>query len=425
MGEHMSAAGPLSLGQLSVWHDIRDLPAHRRHEPNNAAAWPLPRGTDTAQVRTALCTLAARHPALRTRYDLKDPDAPRQLTPDIDTGIGDTLPAVPDDGTAPDRRAAELAHEPFDLGRQHGWRARLLTRDGTPTHLLFAKHHITADAWAQELLHREFRQALTDPDGLGPTPPGPADLAAEQYGPAGLRRQAAALDHWADLLSHAPPAALPRTGAAGGTVQATLHSAAARPAAHALAARARVSVASVVLAAYVRSVARRCDTDTLLVHLMSANRFAGRWKTVVTSMNQWVPALVEQARTDDLVTLADAVHWSGLTAFRHGMHDVTAVAALRARTPDATEPACAFNYVAVPGGSPLDALPPQTPQDARPPTLTWEEPFTTIGPRCYARALETDAGLSVRLAATDLGREQCAELLRDLHDGLLTAAGRR
>ncbi|MFJ9413721.1 condensation domain-containing protein [Streptomyces sp. NPDC101227] len=416
----MSEAGPLSLGQLSVWHDIRSLPAARRHEPNNAAIWPLPRGVDAQQVCTAVRTIAARHPSLRTRYDLRDPDVPGQLPPDTDWD--DALPVI-EDATAPVDLAAAPAAEPFDLGRQHGWRARLLTREGAPSHLLFVKHHIAADAWAQELLHQEFRQALTDPERLGPLPPGPAALAAEQHSAAGLRRQAAALDHWRQLLGRAPTAALPRPAeAAGDVVQATLHSPPARPAAHTLAERARVSVASVVLAAYARSVARMCGTDGLLVQLMSANRFAGRWKNLVTSMNQWVPALIDDARNDDLVKLADAVHWSGLGAFRHGMHDVTAVAALRAELPGAPEPACAFNYVAVPERAPLDAAPRRSPASGPPPAVTWERPFTTIGPRCYARALESEDALTVRLTAKDLGRERCAELLWDMHESLLSAA---
>ncbi|KUL37866.1 hypothetical protein ADL22_19680 [Streptomyces sp. NRRL F-4489] len=417
----MSEAGPLSLGQLSVWHDIRDLPAPRWHEPNNAAAWPLPPGTTARRARTALRAIVTRHPSLRTRYDVQDAAAPRQLPPD--EHFDDQLPALAAEEAPgdPDALAEGLAAGPFDLRRDHGWRARLLTRRGEPTHLLFAKHHIAADAWAQELLHREFRQALGDPGALGPVPPGPADLAADQHTPAGLRRQAAALDHWAQLLGRAPSVALPRTpGAEGTTVQATLRSAAARPAAHAIAERARVSVSSVVLAAYAHTVATRCDADTLLVQLMSANRFGGRWKDLVTSMNQWVPALIEQARRTDLVTLADAVHWSALGAVRHGMHDVTAVARLRASLPDAPEPTCAFNYVTLPGGSPLDA--PRPPASAAEPVLTWEEPFTTIGPRCYARALESDRDLTVRLSVKDLGRDACAALLTGMHDTLLAAA---
>ncbi|MEU9111692.1 condensation domain-containing protein [Streptomyces sp. NPDC048483] len=417
----MSEADPLSLGQLSVWHDIRSLPAARRHEPNNAATWPLPRGVDAQQVRTAVRAIAARHPSLRTRYDLRDPDVPGQLPPDTDWD--DALPTLEDETAEPADLAAALATEPFDLGGQHGWRARLLTRSGVPAHLLFVKHHIAADAWAQELLYQEFRQALTDPEGLGPPPPGPADLAAEQHSAAGLHRQSAALDHWKQLLGRAPMAALPRPAdAVDDVVQGTLHSTAARPAAHTLAERARVSVASVVLAAYARGVARMCGTDALLVQLMSANRFAGRWKNLVTSMNQWVPALIEDARKDDLVELAAAVHWSGLGAFRHGMHDVTAVAALRAELPAAAEPACAFNYVAVPDPAPLDAAPRREPVPGRPPTVTWEEPFTTIGPRCYARALESEDALTVRLTAKDLGRERCAALLWDMHESLLSAA---
>ncbi|SER12949.1 Condensation domain-containing protein [Streptomyces sp. yr375] len=441
---------PLSLGQLSVWHDIRELPPARRHEPNNVALWALSPDTHPDATRRAVAALAARHPSLRTRYDLDNPDAPRQLTPDADfldelptietANTADphaplTGPAEPSEPTglpgpaeSPESIARDLAAEPFDLGRQHGWRARLLTRAGVPSHLLFVKHHIAADAWAQETLHREFRQELLAPGRLGPPAAGPAELAAAQYTPAGLRRQRAALAHWARTLERAPAAALPRPAEASGTVvQATLHSVAARAAARALAERAQVSVAGVVLAAYVRAVARRVETGSLLVQLMSANRFVGRWKDVVTSMNQWVPALVDRA-DGEFPTLAKSAHWSSLAAVRHGMHDVTEVAALKAGAPDAPEPACAFNYVAVPDQPPA-AAPAVAPNaehaDERGGfTVTWEEPFTTIGPRCYARVLETGHELSVRLTAKDVGRDQCAALLGDLHDGLLNAARR-
>ncbi|MFE2375740.1 condensation domain-containing protein [Streptomyces sp. NPDC059398] len=422
-------AGPLSLGQLSVWHDIRDLPGPRRHEANNAALWALPRGTGTEQVRTALRAVVARHPSLRTRYGLQDPDTPTQLTPD--TGFSDALPVVETGDLPPDGFIAGPVARPFRLGDEHGWRATLLTRAGTASHLLFVKHHIAADAWAQEVLRQEFTTALTDPSGTGSTPvPGPAELAADQRTPAGLRRQSAALGHWHRLLDQAPPAALPAATAATGTgvVQVTLRSGPARAAARSVAAAAGVSVSSVVLAAYVRGVARICGTDALLVRLMSANRFSARWKNVVTSMNQWVPALIEGARGNDLRRLATAAHWSSLGAFRHGAHDVTAVAALLARRPGAPEPVCAFNHVALPeqrpacSGDPAPVARPPVEADIEP-VLVWEEPFTTIGPRCYARSLEGPAELSVRLTAKDMDRERCAELLWDMHHALVSTAG--
>ncbi|WP_406154800.1 condensation domain-containing protein [Streptomyces sp. NBC_01023] len=417
----MSVAGPLSLGQLSVWDDIRDLPGARWHEANNAVLWALPHNVGTEEVRTALRSVVARHPSLRTRYDLQDSDPPRQLAPDTD--FSDSLPVVETAGAPPGDFVAGPASLRFRLGHEHGWRATLLTRAGTASHLLFVKHHIAADAWAQEVLRQEFTGALTDPSGAGPaTAPGPAELAADQFTPAGLRRQTAALGHWNRLLDQAPPTALPpATGAGGGVLQATLRSGPARAAARTVAAAAEVSVSSVVLAAYARSVARICGTDALLVQLMSANRFSPRWKNVVTSMNQWVPALIEGAREDDLRRLASVTHWSSLGAFRHGAHDVTAVAALLARRPDAPEPVCAFNYVTLPEQQPPDSAGKSAPVTE--PVITWEEPFTSIGPRCYARAEESASGLSVRLTAKDVGREQCAELLWDMHHALLSTAG--
>ncbi|MCX5015515.1 condensation domain-containing protein [Streptomyces sp. NBC_00555] len=421
----MFQAIPLSLGQLSVWHDIRDLPPARRHEPNNAAVWTLPADTGVRQVHGALDALARRHPSLRTRYDLTDPDAPRQLPADEAATVAlDRIEADPGDAHTV---AAELASRPFDLGSEHGWRARLLTHGDTARTLVFVKHHIVADAWAQELLRVQLSQALA---GAAPTPvaeapaPGPAELAAEQFSEAGLSRQAAALRHWERLHSDTPRTALPHRPADRGTaVQATLRSAPALSAARVLADRAGVSVACVVLAAYARSVARLCadgqaEPEALHVQLMSSNRFTPRWKGLVTSMNQWAPALLPLPPATNLVGLARAAHWSSLTAFRHGMHDVTAVARLRDRAA-APEPTCAYNFVALPDGAPAaDATTAPDPGDQSP-TLRWETPFTTIGPRCYARADDIGGVLSVRLTVRDLGRDQAAALLWDLHARLL------
>ncbi|MEU9234708.1 condensation domain-containing protein [Streptomyces subrutilus] len=424
----MFQAIPLSLGQLSVWHDIRDLPPARRHEPNNAAVWRLPAGARVHDVRGALGALARRHPSLRTRYDLTDPDAPRQLPADgTATAVLDQVEADPGDPGQADAAAAELASRPFDLESEHGWRARLLTHGDGARALVFVKHHIVADAWAQELLRVQLSQALA---GAAPQPaaeapaPGPAELAAEQFSEAGLGRQAAALRHWERLHAQAPRTALPhRPADRGSALQATLRSGPALAAARVLADRAGVSTACVVLAAYARSVARLCaeggdEPEALTVQLMSANRFTPRWKGLVTSMNQWAPALLPLPPATSLVGLARDAHWSSLTAFRHGMHDVTAVARLRDRAA-APEPTCAYNFVALPDGARTAHAGTGAEPGDQSPALRWETPFTTIGPRCYARADDADGVLSVRLTVRDLGRDQVAGLLWDLHARLL------
>ncbi|MGW6491665.1 condensation domain-containing protein [Streptomyces sp. NPDC055056] len=413
----MTTAGPLSLGQLSVWHDIRDLPPARRHEPNNTAVWALPKGTTAREAAAALTAIASRHPSLRTRYDLRDANAPRQwVEPPASTSADLQVTYAADH----DRAALDLARRPFDLGREQGWRAQLAKSEDGTSHLLFVKHHILADAWAQELLRRDLLSELAGAPSTYPPAeqPGPLDLAREQHAPAGLRRRRAALDHWVKVLAQAPPARLPHTRTGPGeVVQATLRSAEALAAARTLGERAQASVAGVVLAAWSAAVARRCDTTSALVQLMSANRFAGRWKGLVTSMNQWVPALVEHTDAD-LVDLARTVHWGTLAAVRHGVYDVTEVAALRARTPQMPDSVCAFNHVTLPPAAGQDA-PDATAAKA---TVVRETPFTTIGPRCYARSTDSGHTLTVRLTAADVSHEECTALLWELHDTLLAAA---
>jgi hypothetical protein len=408
-----SAAGPLSYGQLSLWRDIEGLPRGRWHEVNSWSRWHLPDGVDTERVRQALRALAARHPSLRTRYDLTDPASPRQevaVSGDPETIEG---PLERDLVT----EATDLVNRPFDLRTEFGWRSRVIIRGGRPTDVLLVRHHMVADGWCGDVMEEDFRAFLRDPTASVAT--GPLDLAAWQHGAPQERMRAAATGYWERVLAHGAgsgfPAADPRGVAA---LRCTLRSRRAHAGATELAARTGTSVSTVVLAAFTLAVARVTGIGDLVAQPMCANRFSPRWRRVVTSMNQWTVAAL--TAVDDLAEHTSRVHRAVLTAYRYGMYDVDTMAGLRAQAArragvDAYETTCAYNFISLPdfSGPPVDD-----------PEPVWDEPFSTIGHNCYLRVAE-EAGtlLALRMRTKGIEKERVAAVMEHMHS-LLTASVR-
>lgn len=390
--------GRLSYGQLSVWRDIEGLPRDRWHEANGWTRWPLPDGLDVARVRRALRALGARHPSLRTTYDLTDPAAPRQvLTAGAEPEV--TEREVHGDVVA---EATELVGRPFDLRGEVGWRARIGTSGGRPVDVLFVKHHMAADGWCGDVLEGDFRTLLRDPEAL-PVAAGPLDLATWQYGPQQERSRAAGLAYWQKVAGFGPGNAFAATGTAGdGALRCAIRSHRAYTRGLELAARTRTSLSSVVLAAYTMAVAQVTGHAEVATQLMCANRFSPQWRDVVTSMNQWATAPL--TAVDDLGAQAGQVHRAVLTAYRYGSYDVDTVPVFETST--------GYNFITVP-----DVPGPPLPEDE----LFWDEPFSTIGHHCYLRVVEeAGAALTVRIRTKGIERERVAALMKHMHT-LLTA----
>jgi hypothetical protein len=407
-------SGPLSYGQLSVWRDVEHLPPERRHEANTWAYWTLPAGLETAAVRRALGELGRRHRSLHTRYDVTDPAAPRQVA---DTALEG--PQVTEADHAAGNPVPALLARPFDLENEVGWRAQIVTRAGRPSAVALVKHHMTADGWCEDVLRADFLRLLHDPRTPADPPPGPLELARWQRGEHGARQNAAALDHWRRVLA-AGPAAFPVRDAQR-PLQCVLRSRAALAGGRALAQRLGASLPGVVLAAYLRGVAELTERTVLVAQLMSANRFLPRWRSVVTSMNQWTAAPVPLRPQDDFEAQVRLVNRAAMTAYRHGMYDVDALSGLRRHEwphPQPQEATCAFNFLGMDGIAPAGR--------GREPTVVWEEPFSTIGPRCYLRAAaEGDGGLTLRLRVTGISRQRTLELLTGIHDLLVAEPAQR
>jgi amino acid adenylation domain-containing protein/non-ribosomal peptide synthase protein (TIGR01720 family) len=165
---------PLSFAQQRLWFLDRLEPESPRY--NVPAAIHLDGPLDSAALEGALCALARRHEALRTRFAEGAGGPVQEIDPDPDL----PLPRIDLASLPGDRRDAETrrlgaaeARRPFDLARGPVVRARLLRR-GTAAHtLLLVFHHIAVDGWSLALLLRELAALLRGE----PIPPPPLQIA--------------------------------------------------------------------------------------------------------------------------------------------------------------------------------------------------------------------------------------------------------
>jgi hypothetical protein len=123
---------------------------------------------DHARLRDAVAAVLARHPALRSRFELDL--AERQVYYRTDGAPPEVT--IADDTSG----LADFCWTPFDLATDAPARARLLP-DGDRTMLAIVSHHIVLDGWSLDLLLDQIGHAYSsDVDSL-PAPVHPATLA--------------------------------------------------------------------------------------------------------------------------------------------------------------------------------------------------------------------------------------------------------
>ncbi|WP_432840609.1 condensation domain-containing protein [Dactylosporangium sp. CA-092794] len=367
---------PATVGQLSVWRDIEKMPQERRWEANLApVVWDLPDGVDAETVWRALARLAMRHGSLRTRYAIGDDGSLRQWLPAEEA---DTEAAVLESVRQGTADAGELAgleereqQHAIDFMRELPWRAWLLLDGDRPAQVLLIVNHMAADGAALLVMQDDFRRLLAGEDL--PPATGPLELALEQQGDEGGGRLRNAERYWRRTLATAPRAV------AGGPgperVGATIHTGIPLPQAHDAAAKLGVSLASLLIAVYHRAVCATTGERTHLMFPMSSNRFDERHAGVVTSLNQWVPLLLDLDPDEPLETAAPRAHWKTFNALKNGVCSPDAIVAIRAEHQDA-DPGYSYNAIIAPPGFPSADSP-------EPSTVEWYEPARTTGPGFY------------------------------------------
>lgn len=314
---------PLCYGQLSFWRWLERTPQREWVRANITRVLPLGAGVPLAAARDVLAEACARHESLRTVYDGRRPDFPCQIVhravdPPIEVV---DLPDAEDQGVQ--RIAASLSRRGFTLDEDFGWRAVVAAVGGRAAALVLTMNHIVADGWALNRLADELTAwcaAGGPPAGDGGPEPAPRALAAEQRSDAWAERRAAAHAYWTDLLRSAPPPPPEPTGD-GVPLSGSASLGRASGAVSAIARRERVFPQAVVLTLMAITIARATDSRRFLLWLMASNRFEPRWRTIVTTMNQGIPIIVDLRPDEPFAELLKRLQGSSLTAFRNGCYD--------------------------------------------------------------------------------------------------------
>lgn len=161
-GTSAGTAG-LSYSQKSLWSLHRLNPDSAAYNVMFAAR--LDDGLDLPALARCFDYLVARHPILRTRYEM-GPQEPQQRVSLEASARLQVEPVVEADPAGVLAWIEQVANQPFDL-TQSPIRARLLVNRGAageapsagPRHVLLLNvHHIAADFWSLEILVRELGQ---------------------------------------------------------------------------------------------------------------------------------------------------------------------------------------------------------------------------------------------------------------------------
>ena len=309
---------PFTFGQLSLWRSITGLPPEVCNLPQ---IWMLPTTATTASVEYALGAIEDRHESLRTRYE---PNGEHGLTQAVWEPAAvslDVVEAGDEPGAAAEAAAERLAADPFDLTVDRPWRASLVTSRGIPSHLVICFHHIAVDAWAINQLNEELL-ALLAGRALADTAPNSRELAAEQWSEGRQNRRRSARKYWEQIFEAAPAMEKETALDALSSRWARLGSEAAADAADEIATRLKVSVPSVVLAAFALALGRHTGRDELLIAIYTNNRSDPRWETLVAAQNQIIPLLVKLDPGEEFDEVVRRLHWETLRSYRHGSYNV-------------------------------------------------------------------------------------------------------
>ncbi|WP_433794669.1 amino acid adenylation domain-containing protein [Actinoplanes sp. CA-252034] len=300
---------------------------------------------DAERLAQAFAELERRHPMLRVRFG---PDGQHFADPGSDRPAWFSV--VAEDRAAPgsgfgspgrQREPAgemELRNRPFDLGREGPIRAVLVTGQGH-ARLIVVAHHAAVDGYSLAVLGDELWALY----GGGRLSPAPVATFAEHEA---IRTEPLAtdIDYWRTELSGFPRLALPFDGNALEEPRGpyAVHQKALDPeVTRQLTAAARdagVSLFHLLLAGYVRCLARWSGQDAVPVTVARAGRQArlAGVDRMVGPFADTLPVLVEIRPGESAAALAGRIRELWLTAEQHG--SVSTIDLARALAADGTGP---------------------------------------------------------------------------------------
>ncbi len=416
---------PMTWGQRSIWKAYSEFRPHTSWL-NICRVLAVPRRAagDVPSVVRAVGELMSRHESLRTRIDVA---GLRQVPLP-----GGRLPIAVATGDAESIKDA-MGEVPYDYGDEWPLRVTLVLDDAERvTHLALVFSHVAVDFHASEILLRELRLIL-----LRGKPPGTAglqsvDIARREAGPMGHRSDAARA-YWTKEYGRLPRSMFAEVGPplTPRYRRALLESSAAEGAMRILAARHRVSTATVVLAATAALIGEWTGHEHSALFTMVNNRYQAGYQDAISKLNQvglFVCELSSRPGLDELIPRA----WqSALRAYRHAYYDPLVMdETLReiGRPPGSgLEPFCYFNDLRLPVSVAEEGpLPePKAVQEAlEHTTLTWPETLERFAWRFRLQVLDAPRGVGLSITADSayLPPRQMEKFLYELEMMMVRAA---
>jgi hypothetical protein len=329
--------GPLTLGQLNIYHWLNRTPDH--FYAILCVELPVPPVVSVDDVAGAAAALIARHESLRTTYVPGEPPRQRvaaagvQLLEICSLGEGQWGPR---DRPAAAEALVQWLRESPDPGRCLVRMAVAIAPDAGDRVIACAAafSHLAVDHDAIGILKRDFAELLGDPARRQAGRPGrpghqqrrpghqPLDQAELEATPAERHRADAALDYLREQSWRIPRClyALPGARTGGESLAVELSSVAAAMAVRRVAARTRTSRSSIVLAAICAVVARRASYRELVLPLSSSNRFERHLVNYVGALAE-VPIATIKIGARSFDELAGHTWTAVMEASRHGRYD--------------------------------------------------------------------------------------------------------
>ena len=202
---------PLSFAQERMWLLEHLSPSGTEYLASSV--WRLSGPLNRSALERAICGVAARHEALRTRFVLLDDYPVQVIEPAAPIALPVTdLTASPADraeATAKEIISAEIA-KPFDLGKTPLMRARLVSLSGHAHILVLTMHHIVNDEWSDRIIHGDLWALYSafcrgQEPRLEPLPLQYADFAVWQRGWLAGETLEGQLSYWRQRLDGLRP----------------------------------------------------------------------------------------------------------------------------------------------------------------------------------------------------------------------------
>lgn len=281
--------GEPSWGQRELW----GVGAHLGRNVTLGGVTALPRGMSVRAVAESIGALMARHPALRTRFEI---DGAGRLSEQIVSADGE-IAILLVESDEPERAANEAAiafdQAKFDCGAEWPMRMAVVQHRGVPTHMAAIYNHIALDARGLDAMLSSLAERGAQADGFAASAAlTPLEQASWQQSAAGRRQSSRALKYWNRALRQVPIRQLrdQRADDDAPYLKLVLESEAARLAVHALSERTRLSSGHILLAAYALAVAHLSTSPIVTLRVVVDNRFrpglAGSVSTV-SQMGLW------------------------------------------------------------------------------------------------------------------------------------------